>query len=143
VTLAVVAATAAGVLDAAGLGDAVGGLVQQRPQDLGGAALEAFAADQDLVAVGACDLPAVGGEVAPVEPLAFAAGGDHQDGVGDVGVAGADGAPGVFQAGEQQAGGSVWVGGVVGFGLLSCSFGWARQASNLRPADYESAALTD
>jgi hypothetical protein len=32
--------------------------------------LAAFAADQDLVAVGAGDLPAVGGDVAEVEPLA-------------------------------------------------------------------------
>jgi hypothetical protein len=58
VAAVVVAATAAGVPDAAGLGEAVGGLVQQRAQDLQGAAVEAFAADQDLVAVGAGDLPA-------------------------------------------------------------------------------------
>jgi hypothetical protein len=30
-----------------------------------------------------------------------------------------------------------------GAGALSWFFRWARQASNLRPADYESAALTD
>jgi hypothetical protein len=53
VTLAVVAAPAAGVLHLAGLGEAMAGLVQQRPQYLQGAAVEAFAADQDLVAVGA------------------------------------------------------------------------------------------
>jgi hypothetical protein len=48
------------------LSEAVGGLVQQGAQHLDGAALEAFAADQDFVAVGAVDLPAVGGEVAQV-----------------------------------------------------------------------------
>jgi hypothetical protein len=54
----------------------VGGLVQQRPQHLGGAALETFAADQHLVMVGAIDLPAVGSEMAEVEPLALTSGGD-------------------------------------------------------------------
>jgi hypothetical protein len=56
----VVAPLAAGVGDASGLGEAVGGLVQQRPKHFQGTALEAFAADQDLMAVAAVDLPAVG-----------------------------------------------------------------------------------
>ena len=99
-TLAVVAALAAGVLDVSGLGEAVGGLVQQGAQHLQRAALEAFAADQDLVAVGAVDLPAVGGEVAQIQALALGAGGDHQDRLGHLGVTGADGLPGVFQGGE-------------------------------------------
>jgi hypothetical protein len=55
---------AAGVGDATGLGQAVGGLVQQGAEHVDRAALEAFAADQDLVTVGAVDLPAVGGEMA-------------------------------------------------------------------------------
>jgi hypothetical protein len=71
VAAVVVAALAAGVLDAPGLGEAVGGLVQQGAEHVDRAALEAFAADQDLVAVSAIDVPAVGGEVAQVEPLAF------------------------------------------------------------------------
>jgi hypothetical protein len=58
----VVAAAAAGGLHLAGTCEAVGGLVQQRPQHFQGAALEAFAADQDLMAVGALDVPAVGRE---------------------------------------------------------------------------------
>jgi hypothetical protein len=53
------------------LGEAVGGLVQQRAEHVDRAALQAFAADQDLVAVGAVDVPAVGGEVAQIQPLAF------------------------------------------------------------------------
>jgi hypothetical protein len=113
----VVAATAAGVLHSSGLGEAVGGLVQQRPKHFQGAAVEAFAADQDLVPVGAVDLPAVGGEVAEVEPLAFCAGGDHQHRVRHVGVVLTDGLPGMFQGGDQQAGGPVLAGTVVGFGL--------------------------
>ena len=63
-TLAVVAALAASVLNAAGLGEAMGGFVQEGAEHVDGAALEAFAADQDLVTVGAADLPAVGGEMA-------------------------------------------------------------------------------
>ena len=114
-TLAVVAALAAGVLDVSGLGEAVGGLVQQGAQHLQRAALEAFAADQDLVAVAAVDLPAVGGEVAQVEPLALGAGGDDQHGVRDVGVSGADGLPAVFQGGDQQTRCAVGRGGVVGW----------------------------
>jgi hypothetical protein len=65
--------------------------------------VEAFAADQDLVAVGPLDLPAVGGEVAEVDPLALTAGGDHQYRLRHVGVAPADGLPGVLQDGDQQA----------------------------------------
>ena len=47
-TLAVVAALAAGVADLAGMGEAVGGLVEQGAEDVDRAALEAFAADQHL-----------------------------------------------------------------------------------------------
>jgi hypothetical protein len=50
------------------LGQAVGGLVQQRAQHIDLAAVEAFAADQDLVAVGAGDLPAVRSEVTQLLP---------------------------------------------------------------------------
>ena len=67
----------------------------------------AFPADQDLVPVGAVDLPAVRGEVAPVEPLALRPGGDHQHRLGHVGVVAADGLPGPFEGGNQQAGGAV------------------------------------
>jgi hypothetical protein len=84
----------------------VGGLVQQGAEDVDGAALEAFAADQDLGpvggGVGAGELPAAGGEVAQVEPPAagVAAGGDHDHDLRDVGMPGADGRPGVFQGGD-------------------------------------------
>ena len=100
VTLAVVAPAAAGVLHAAGLGEAVGGLVQQHPQHLQGAALEAFAADQDLMVAGAVDLPAPGGEVAQGQALGIAAGGDDHHRLRDVGVVGADGGPGAFERGD-------------------------------------------
>ena len=64
-TLAVVAAQAAGVLNAPAAGEAVGGLMQQGAEHVGGAALEAFAADQHLGSVGwlVGELPAAGGEV--------------------------------------------------------------------------------
>jgi hypothetical protein len=110
----VVAAATAGVLDAAGIGQSVTGLVQQGAEHVDGAALEAFAADQDLVAVGAVDLPAVGGEVAQIQPLALGAGSDHDDYVRHVGVSGADGLPGVLQGPDQEAGRPVR-GGVVGW----------------------------
>ena len=64
----VVAPLAAGVLDAADRRDRVSALVQEGRQDVAWAALQAFAADQDLVDVGAlfgaCELPALGREVA-------------------------------------------------------------------------------
>jgi hypothetical protein len=113
---------AAGVLDAAGLRDAVGGLVQQRAQHLQGATLEAFAADQDLVAVAAVDLPAVRGEVAEVEPLTLRPGGDHR--VRHVGVVLTDGLPGPFRGGDQQAGRPVRAGAVVGFVLYQGFPSW-------------------
>jgi hypothetical protein len=78
----VVAALAAGVADLAGIREAVGGLVQQGAEDVDRAALEAFAADQDLSPVGrgvrAGELPAAGGEAAQVQPPApgVAAGGE-------------------------------------------------------------------
>jgi hypothetical protein len=111
----VVAALAAGVLDVSGLGEAVGGLVQQGAEHVDGAALEAFAADQDLVVVAAVDLPAVGGEVAQVEPLAFGPGGDDQHRLGHLGVAATDALPGVLQGRDQQAGRPVRGGGVGGW----------------------------
>jgi hypothetical protein len=67
------------------------------------------------VPIGAVDLPAVGGEVAEIQPLPLGAGGDHQDRLGDLGVAAADGLPGVLQGGDQQAGRPVGGGGVVGW----------------------------
>ena len=86
------------------MGEAVGGLVEQGAEDVDGAALEAFAADQHLGPVGrlAGELPAAGGEVAQVEPPAagVAAEGDHDHDLRDVGMPGADGRPGVFQGGD-------------------------------------------
>jgi hypothetical protein len=96
----VVAALAAGVLDASGVGEAVGGLVQQRPQHFGGAAGEAFGADQNFMVAGAVDLPAPGGEVAQGQALGIAAGGDDHHRLRDVGVVGADGGPGAFERGD-------------------------------------------
>ena len=122
VAAVVVAAASAGVLHRTGLRQAVGGLVQQRAQHLQGAALEAFAADQALVAVGPIDLPAVGREMAEIQPLALGAGGDHQHRLRHVRVAGADGLPGVFQGGDQEAGrlrGRGGVGCLVHQGLAS------------------------
>jgi hypothetical protein len=54
------------------MGQAVGGLVQQGAEHIGGAALQAFAADQDLGPVGGLvgELPAGGGEVTEIEPPA-------------------------------------------------------------------------
>jgi hypothetical protein len=102
------------------MGEAVGGLVQQGAEDVDGAAVEAFAADQNLgpVAggVGAGELPSAGGEVAEIQPPAagVAARGDHDHDLGDLGVAVADGGPSVFQGGDQAAGGGPvdrWGGG--------------------------------
>ena len=109
-TLAVVATLAAGVADLADRGQAVRHLIQQGAEHVDRTALEAFAADQHLRSVGgligAGELPAAGREVTEVEPPAagVAAGGDHDDDLGDVGVA-ADGRPGVVQGGDQAAGG--------------------------------------
>src|SRR6266545_4458597 len=76
VALVVPAALPAGVLDASGVGQAVGGLVQQGGEHLPRAALEALTGDQDLGAVGVGYLPAGSGEVPPLEqaPPGFAAG---------------------------------------------------------------------
>jgi hypothetical protein len=114
VAAVVVATLAAGVLDVSGLGEAVGGLVQQGAEHIDRAALEAFAADQDLVAVGAVDLPAVGGEVAQIQTLALGAGGDDQHRLGHLRVAATDALPGVLQGRDQQAGRPVRRGGVGG-----------------------------
>ena len=46
--LVVVAALAGGVLDAAGVGQGVGGFVQQGAEDLAGGAAQSFAADHDF-----------------------------------------------------------------------------------------------
>jgi hypothetical protein len=100
----VVAAAAAGVLDAPGVGQPMGGLVQQRGHDLTGPPGQALPADQDLRVLAAGVLPAPGGEVAPLQAAAAAAGGDHQHGLGDLGMAGADGRPGVLQGSHQGAG---------------------------------------
>src|SRR5207247_6106872 len=69
VALVVPAALPAGVLDLAGVGQAVGGLVQQGVEHVGGAAAQPLAGDQDLVAVGlvGVDVPAAGGEVAQLD----------------------------------------------------------------------------
>jgi hypothetical protein len=112
-TLAVVAALAAGVADLADMGEAVGGLMQKGAEHVDRAALEAFATDQHLgpvgELVGAGELPAGGGEVTEIQPPApgVAAGGDHDHDLGDVGVVAADAGPGVFQGGDQAAGGTV------------------------------------
>jgi hypothetical protein len=115
VAAVVVPPLAAGVPHVSGLGEPVGGLVQQGAEHIDRAALQAFAADQDLVAVGTVDLPAVGGEVAQIQPLALAARGDDQDRLGDLGVAATDALPGVLQGGDQQAGRPVRGAGVGGW----------------------------
>jgi len=78
------------------MGEAVGGLVEQGAEDVDGAALEAFAADQHLGPVGrlAGELPAAGGEVAEVEPLAAGVAARGDDDLGDLGMVAADGGPG-------------------------------------------------
>ena len=95
--LVVVAALAAGVLDAAGGGQGVRGFVQQGAEDGGGAAFEPFAADHDFGAVFEADAPALRGVVAPAGLLAVGAAGDDDDDGRDLGLAGADGLPGGFQ----------------------------------------------
>jgi hypothetical protein len=81
----------------------MGGFVQQGGQDLAGAAGQALAADQDLGVVVVGVLPAAGGELAPLQPPPRPARGDHEHGLGDLGVAGPDRCPGVLQGGHQQA----------------------------------------
>src|SRR5437016_14455336 len=77
-----VAALAGGVLDAAGVGQGVGGFGQERAEHVRGGAAESFAADHDLGALLAGDVPAAGGVVSPPGVLAVGAAGDDDDGRG-------------------------------------------------------------
>ena len=95
--LVVVAALAGGVLDAAGVGQGVGGLVQDDGQDLGRGEAEGFAADHDFGALVVADVPAAGGVVSPAGLAGFGAAGRDDDHGGDLAVPGADVLPGVFQ----------------------------------------------
>jgi hypothetical protein len=110
------AALAAGVLDAAGVGQAMGGLVQQGGQHRPGAALEALTGDQHLGTVGVGHLPARGGEVPPLEQatagLAASPQDDHH--LGHVGMVSADRGPCALQRGDHGAGGCLraWRGGL-------------------------------
>ena len=103
--LVVVAALAGGVLDAAGVGQGVGGFVQQGAEDLGWGAAQSFAADHDLGVLLACDVPPAGGVVSPAGVLAVGAAGDDDDHRGDFRVPAADFQPGVFQDLQDRAGG--------------------------------------
>src|SRR6266536_3064458 len=145
----VVLALAAGVLDPAGVGERVGGLVQDRGQGVGGAFGEALAGDEQLrLAVGrdveagvvagfgwgwggglgAAGDPAFGAEVAPGgiharrSAVLEAGAGDEHD-LGQVGVVLADGGPGVLQGGDEAGagGGGLGHGGVLAVGVLSSS----------------------
>src|SRR5215469_9144538 len=100
----VVAALAAGVVDAACGGQGVGGFVEHGGQDGVGAAAEPFAADHDFGALFACDVPPAGGVVAQAGLFAFGAAGDDDDDLGDFGVAAADLQPDVLQDLEDSAG---------------------------------------
>ena len=77
--LVVVAALAGGVLDAAGVGQGVGGFVQEGGEDVACGAAQSFAADHDLGELLACDVPPAGGVVAPAGVLAVGAAGDDDD----------------------------------------------------------------
>ena len=103
--LVVVAALAGGVLDAAGVGQGVGGFVQESAEDLSRAAAQSFAADHDLGALFACDVPAAGGVVTEPGLLAVGSAGDDDDGRGYFRVPAADFQPGVFQDLQDPAGG--------------------------------------
>src|SRR5574341_419171 len=102
----VIPALAAGVDDPAGECDAVSRLVEQGTEDVEGATLKALAADQDLGAVAAGDLPTAGGEVAELAdgPAPVATGGDDEHGRRHVLVAVADRGPDRLQGGDQAAG---------------------------------------
>ena len=112
----VVAALAGGVLDAAGVGQGVGGFVQEGGEDLACGAAQSFAADHDLGELLACDVPPAGGVVAPAGVLAVGAAGDDDHHRGDFGVPAADFQPDVFQDLQDRAGcrGAVAVRGPVG-----------------------------
>ena len=93
--LVVVAALAAGVLDAACGGQGVRGFVQQGAEDAGGVAAQPFAADHDFGAVVDADVPALRGRdgpsgLLPSVPLA-------RETTAVLGWWCADGLPGVIQ----------------------------------------------
>jgi len=100
----VVAALAAGVLDAACRGQGVDGFVEHGGQNRLGASAEPFVADHDFGALFACDVPPAGGVVAEAGLFAFGAAGDDDDDPGDFRVAAADLQPDVFQDLEYPAG---------------------------------------
>src|SRR6185369_7964008 len=60
VLLVVVAALAGGVLDVPGVGQGVGGFVQQRAEDVLGGAAQSFTADHDFGVLLAVDVPPAG-----------------------------------------------------------------------------------
>ncbi len=103
--LVVVAALAGGVLDAARVGQGVGGLVQQGAEDLVRGAAQSFAADHDLGVLLAGDVPPAGGVVAQPGCLPVGSAGDDDDGRGDLRVPAADLQPDVFQDFQDAAGG--------------------------------------
>src|SRR5947207_10835268 len=103
--LVVVAARAGGVLDAAGVGQGVGGFVQQGAEDVLGGAAQSFAADHDFGVLLPVDVPPAGGVVAPAGVLTVGAAGDDDDGRGDVRVPAADFQPGLFEDLQDRAGG--------------------------------------
>ena len=113
--LVVVAALAGGVLDAAGVGQGVGGFVQDDGQDLGGGEAEPFAADHDFGAFVGCDVPAAGGEVAPAGLAGFGAAGHDDDHGGDL-AGGGGGWPARSLRGPGPAG---WPCGLSGPGSVS------------------------
>ena len=105
VVLVVVAALAGGVLDAAGVGQGVGGLVQQRAEDL----FRVRRSPSPLMMTSAYCCPLTfhrpGAWVAPAGVLAVGAAGDDDDGRGDVRVPAADFQPGLFEDLQDRAGG--------------------------------------
>src|SRR6185312_13526498 len=88
----------------AGVGQGVGCFVQEGGEDVACGAAQSFAADHDLGELLACDVPAVGGVVAPAGVLAVGAAGDDDHDWGDFGVPAADFEPDVFQDFQDRAG---------------------------------------
>ena len=104
VLLVVVAVLAAGVLDAAGGGQGVGGFVQQGAQDGARVAAQPFAADEDFgQGAAGIDGPPPRGEVAPFGDPAAGPARDDDDRGRDLGMPVADGLPVVFQDGNDRA----------------------------------------
>jgi hypothetical protein len=104
VLLVVVAVLAAGVLDAAGGGQGVGGFVQQGAQDGTRVAAQPLAADEDFgQGAGVMYVPPPRGEVAPCGDPAAGPAGDDDDRGRDLGMPGADGLPAAFQGGNDRA----------------------------------------